>query len=56
MDNLFSSPDINLTKRKINCCQTMRQNRREMPQDLLIQNNRLKSWLEMTTAMVPRVH
>jgi hypothetical protein len=44
LDNFFSSPDLldDLTKRKINCCGTVRQNRKGMPRDLLPGNNRLK--------------
>jgi hypothetical protein len=44
VDNFFSSPDLfnDLTKRKINCCGTVRPNRKGMPQDLLPRNNRLK--------------
>jgi hypothetical protein len=35
MDNFFSSPDLftNLHSRKINCCGTVRLNRKGMPQE-----------------------
>jgi hypothetical protein len=35
MDNFFSSPDLfnNLHSRKINCCSTVRLNRKDMPQE-----------------------
>jgi hypothetical protein len=44
MDNFFSSPDLfhNLTKKKINCCGTVRPNRKGMPRDLEQKNLRLK--------------
>jgi hypothetical protein len=44
MDNFFSSLDLfnYLTKRKINCCGTVRPNRKGMPWNLLPWNNRLK--------------
>jgi hypothetical protein len=36
MDNFFSSPDLfdHLTKRKINCCGTVRRKGKGMPQDI----------------------
>jgi hypothetical protein len=44
VDNLFSSPDLfdNLAERKINCCETVRLNRKRMPHNLLLWSNRLK--------------
>jgi hypothetical protein len=44
MDNFFSSPDLfdDLTKKKINCCGTVRPKRKEMPHDLIPPNKRLK--------------
>jgi hypothetical protein len=36
MDNFFSSPELfdDLTKKKINCCGTVRLNRKGIPEDL----------------------
>jgi hypothetical protein len=44
MDSFFSSPDLfeNLTKKKINYCETVRPNRKGMPQDLGREILRLK--------------
>jgi hypothetical protein len=44
MDDFFTSPDLfnDLTKQNINCCGTIRPNRKGLPQNLLPQNKRLK--------------
>jgi hypothetical protein len=44
MDNFFSSPDLSesLTNKKINCCGTLRPNRKGKPWDLGQKNLRLK--------------
>jgi hypothetical protein len=44
MDNFFTSPDLfdDLTKCKINCCGTVRPNRKGMPQDLADRRLKLK--------------
>jgi hypothetical protein len=44
MDNFFSNRDLfdDLTKKKINCCGTVRPNRKGMPQDLGPKKMRLK--------------
>jgi hypothetical protein len=44
MDNLFSSPDLSgsLTKKKINCCGTIRPNRNDKQQNLGWKNLRIK--------------
>ena len=44
MDNSFSSPELfdDLAKKQINCCGTVRPNRRHMSQDLALKTSKLK--------------
>jgi hypothetical protein len=49
MDNFFSSPDLfdNLKSRKINCCGTVRLNRKGMPQEF--RNAMKMTWCDIRT-------